>query len=127
MTTRTRTAAAIGAAALLAFSVAGSAFAKPGDTTAAQSPNTLSVLAPVKTSAQDTGTSKPKTEGWQTGAGDMSDADCQGFANQIEEANHAAGEDFDSGDFESGFSNLELGENLEDVATSMGCAIKYPA
>lgn len=69
----------------------------------------------------------PKVEGWQTGAGDMSDEDCQGFADQIETAVNDAIDNAESNDIDGMLANLDFADSTEDLANTMGCAINYQA
>lgn len=76
--------------------------------------------------AQDSGKG-PKIEGWQTGAGDMSDEDCQGIADQIETAINDAIDNVESNDIDGALANLEVADGMEDLGNTMGCAINYAA
>jgi hypothetical protein len=111
--------------ALLAAALPAAAFAK-GPGALAASTSQLTVKAP-GVSAQDTGADKPKVEGWQTGAGEISDQSCQNFADRIDEELDAAGEDADNGDYEGMNHHFENADAWESMATDFGCAIKYPA
>ncbi len=68
----------------------------------------------------------PKAQGWQTGAGEMSDEDCQGFADQIQDAIDAGIKDLDSNDIDGAIAEMDLIDSLDSLAGEMGCAISYP-
>ena len=124
MTIRTLTSTAVGLS-LLALAVPGTAFAKTGATADSVAP--AATIRGIIVVAQDTGADKPKVEGWQTGAGDMAGADCQGLADQIDEAINTAIDSAHAGDMDSMFANLEFAEAVDSLAGESGCAISYPA
>jgi hypothetical protein len=111
--------------ALLAAALPAGAFAKSPGVPAA--PTAQLAVKPPVVIAQDAGADKPKVEGWQTGAGEISDQSCQNFADRIDEELDAAGEDADNGDYEGMNHHFENADAWESMATDFGCAIKYPA
>lgn len=76
----------------------------------------------VQTTAKDA----PKVQGWQSGEGEMSDEDCQGFADQIQGAIDAGIEDLETNDVEGALASLDFGESIESLANESGCVISYP-
>lgn len=107
--------------ALFAAALPGAVLAKPSVQTDGASSATRGPV--VQTTAKDA----TKVQGWQTGAGEMSDEDCQGFADQIQEAIDSAIDDADSNDISGVLANLDLADSLDSLANEMGCAISYPA
>lgn len=105
---------------VIAAALPGAAFAKdaaPFESTGATSPAPV-----VQTTAKDA----PKVQGWQSGAGEMSDEDCQGFADQIQGAIDAGIEDLETNDVEGALASLDFGESIESLANESGCVISYP-
>lgn len=67
-----------------------------------------------------------KVEGWSTGEGDMTEADCETLANNISQELDWASQDLESGDLDQMFYDLSRAEEMEDQALDGGCALSYP-
>ena len=110
--------AAIGLA-LITAALPGAAFAKTSVQSGAADPTKEGPFA--QTFAKDS----TKVQGFSTD-GEMSDEDCQGFADQIQDAIDTAIDDADSNDIGGMLANLDVADSLDGLANEMGCAITYP-
>lgn len=108
--------------ALLAAALPGAALAR-----GVVNPETQPTFVGVVVVAQDSGTDKPKAEGWQTGGGEMSDADCQAHADRASEYLNEANTNGESGDFMQALYDLDMADMYEGAALDGGCVISYPS